>query len=105
MPPKRILKPGAAFQFFDPDGTARILPIYFDPVSKKETVNCNKCGTPINQSHLARHQNSAKYAPTKVQLEARWAFQVSEWRRAEEAAHVIMEQGTSFRPQSEPQSM
>jgi len=42
MPPKRILKPGAApFQVFDPDGTARMLPIYFDPVSKKETVNFN----------------------------------------------------------------
>jgi len=105
MPPKpptgRILKPGAApFCFFEPDGTARTFPIYFDPVSKKESVDCNKCGTSINQSHLSRHQASAKCIPRKAELEARWVFEGSERQRAEEAVRVITEKGASFRPQS-----
>ena len=77
-----------------------MFPIYFDPVSKKESVDCNKCGASINQSHLSRHQASAKCIPRKAELEARWAFQASERERADEAVRVITEKGTSFRPQS-----
>ena|SRR6266446_8285498 len=103
-PTCRIFKPGAApFQFFDPDGTSRMLPVYFGPVSKKESIDCNKCGTSINQSFMSPHQGSVKCVPRKAKLEARWAFQASERQRAEEAVSVIEEQGTSFQPQSKPQ--
>ena len=63
---RRILKPEAKpHKFYDSDGIARILPIFVDPLTDKETVDCNICGAAINQNHLARHQNSAKCDPRK----------------------------------------
>ena len=60
MPPKFILKPGTEpFEFFDGDGTSSRLLIFFDIETKKETVQCNRCGLHVNSSHLARHRQAA----------------------------------------------
>ena len=103
MPPKdnRILKPEAKpHTFYDSDGTARTLPIFVDPLTNKETVNCNICEAAINKNHLARHQNSAKcvFASEK---DERWQYQIAERQRAEDTVRELMGKGPQFQPQSE----
>lgn len=105
MPPRkdatRIPKPGAEpFEFVDPDGTSRRLPIFLDPESRKETVECNRCGVHINPGHFTRHQG-ARVCARKAESNTRWQIQNAEREAVAVAVRIIKEKGPSFRVQSE----
>ena len=96
---QRILKPEAKpHEFYNSDGTARSLPIFVDPLTQKETVDCNICRVAINKNHLARHQNSAKCVSGK---DERWQIQNAERQRAEDTVRVFMGNGPHLQRQSE----
>jgi hypothetical protein len=105
MPPKVtdwILKPGAIpFEFFDSDGTSRCLPIFIDIGTKKETVQCNRCGIHINSAHLARHQQAA-ICDQKARVNARMQNQNAERERLAETVRILTEKSPPIQvlPQS-----
>ncbi|KAF8159967.1 hypothetical protein B0H34DRAFT_674240 [Crassisporium funariophilum] len=92
MPPKDpacIQQPEAdPFEFLDPDGTSKSLPIFFNPATMKETV----------EWHLACHQ-AAAVCNQKSKSNARWQIQNAEREKLKVAVGILNERGPSFWPQ------
>ena len=89
-----ILKPDALpFEFFDANGTARHLPIFFNTETKKETVSAN----------LARHQQAA-ICDQKVKSNARMQIQNAERERLADTVHILKLEEKPESPSLRPQS-
>lgn len=95
MPPKYILKLGAKpFEFFEEDGTSKGLPIFVNMETKKETVQCNRCGMHINVSHLVRQQQAA-ICNQKVTSNIRLQNQNDEREKLAKTGHILTEKSPS----------
>ena len=103
MPPKFILKPEAKpFEFFDEDGTSRSFPIFVNIETKKDAVQCNRCGFYLNAGYLTRHQQAAT-CKQKAASNVRLQNESVEREKLAETVRMLAEKSVSY-PNHPPQS-